>query len=77
MAGPGKIQTLKKLSFYIAVMGVFTLLIFFILQKGVNLQEGRNIVAADSGRGDWSEFLDSLAHSLEHPLAVLLAQIAR
>ena len=75
MAGTGNIQSLKKVFFYIAIMGVFTLLIYFVIQQGVHLQEGRNIVSADPGKSDWNEFLDSLIHNFKHPLAVLLAQI--
>lgn len=67
---------LKKVIFYLAIMGAFTLLIFFILKKGSALEEGITSLSVPSGNGDWAQFLDSLIHNFEHPLAILLAQIA-
>jgi Kef-type K+ transport system membrane component KefB len=69
-------RNLGKVFFYIFVIGVFTLLIYFILQKGMTLEEGRNIVSVSSGEGEWSEFITSVIHNFKHPLAILLAQIA-
>src|SRR5688500_9015541 len=69
-------RNLGKVFFYIFVIGVFNLLIYFILQKGMTLEEGRNIVSVSSGEGEWSEFITSVIHNFKHPLAILLAQIA-
>jgi Kef-type K+ transport system membrane component KefB len=71
-----KIENFRKIFFYISIMGGFTLLIFFILDKGLILEEGRNIVSASSRENDWAQFLDSLIHNFKHPLAILLAQVA-
>lgn len=71
-----KSRNLGKVFFYILVVSVFTFLIYFILQKGLTLEEGRNIIPPAGGQGDWSEFISSLTHNLKHPLAILLAQIA-
>lgn len=70
------VSNIKKGTFYIAIMGGFTLLIYFTLQHGLTLEDGRNIVSPSSGKSDWSEFIDSLLHNFKHPLAVLLLQIS-
>ncbi len=70
------IGSLKKIFFYIAIMGGFTLLIFFILDKGIILEQGRNIVSVSTTENEWAQFLDSLAHNFKHPLAILLVQVA-
>ena len=70
------IGSLKKISFYIAIMGGFTLLIFFVLDKGIILEQGRNIVSVPSTGNEWAQFLDSLTHNFKHPLAILLVQVA-
>ena len=67
---------LRKLFYYVLIMGVFALLIYFILQKGLGLETGRKIVSVSSDQGRWSEFIKSLTQNLMHPLAILLAQIA-
>jgi len=66
----------RKFIFYILVMGMFTLLIYFILRKGVDLESGRDIIRVSIEQNSWSEFVSSLTHNLTHPLAILLIQIA-
>ena len=66
----------RKFLFYILVMGMFTLLIYFILRKGVDLESGRDIIRVSIEQNSWSEFVSSLTHNLTHPLAILLIQIA-
>lgn len=64
----------KKFAFYILVVGAFTLFIYLILQKGADLEAGRNIVSS-SENNYWSDFITGLQHSFKHPLAILLGQI--
>jgi Kef-type K+ transport system membrane component KefB len=61
--------------FYIGVIGGFTALMYWIVLLGAKLEIGRNIVTPDTGKSHWHDFLDSMVHNLEHPLAILLAQI--
>lgn len=65
----------KNSFFYVGVIGGFTAIMYWIILLGAKLEQGRNIVIPDTGRTQWQEFLDSLVHNLEHPLAILLAQI--
>ncbi|TRW24016.1 cation/H(+) antiporter [Flavobacterium zepuense] len=61
--------------FYIIIIAVFSVLIYVVLTNGKGLEEGRQISAEVSGKGQWQDFLDSLFHNLTHPLALLLVQI--
>lgn len=50
-------------------------MIYWILILGSKFNEGRDIKFLRSDQGSWNQFLDSMVHNLEHPLALLLAQI--
>lgn len=65
----------KNSIFYIAVTGGFSVLIYWIISRGKLLENGREIVSVSTQKTQWTEFLDSLIHNLQHPLAILLAQI--
>ncbi len=65
----------KNAIFYISVTGGFTALIIWILSKGKFLEVGRNVISATSKDSFWVQFLDSINHNLNHPLAILLLQI--
>ncbi len=65
----------KKLLFYIAVIGGASLLMYWIVMAGKDLEAGRSIVAPSTGNNEWQDFLDSITHNLHYPLAILLAQI--
>jgi Kef-type K+ transport system membrane component KefB len=68
-------KNLRNSIFYIVVTGGFSILLYWIITKGKALEAGRQIVVPNSGKTQWGEFLDSMNHNLEHPLALLLAQI--
>jgi len=68
-------KKLKNAIFYFAVTGVFTALMYWIVGEGKGLEIGRKIIAPNTKNTHWNEFLASLGHNLEHPLAILLAQI--
>jgi len=68
-------RKLKNLFFYIGIIGGFSLLMYWIVQKGKVLEAGRNIQVPKGGASQWMEFLSSIGQNLEHPLAILLAQI--
>ena len=65
----------KNIVFYIVTIGGFSVLMYWTVLLGTKLEGGRNIVAPDSQSSQWTEFLNALVHNLEHPLAILLAQI--
>ena len=68
-------KNVKNSIFYISVTGGFSLLIYWILLKGKFLERGREIIVPKSLNDHWAEFKDSMSHSLQEPLAVLLLQI--
>lgn len=61
--------------FYFTVTGVFITLMYWVVQQGKNLEIGRKIIAPTSNDSKWTQFLEGLFHNVEHPLAILLAQI--
>lgn len=61
--------------FYIGVIGGFSALMYWVVLMGANLEQGRDIVNPSQGKTPWAEFIDSLIYNLEHPLAVLIAQM--
>ena len=68
-------KRIKNSLFYFFVIGGFSALIYWGLLLGAKLQQGRNITVTAAGKNKWQDFLDALLHNLEHPLALLLAQI--
>lgn len=68
-------KNIKNSIFYLLVTGGFSALIYWILSQGKFLEAGRSIVVVNSKKTQWSEFIDSLIHNVQHPLAILLAQI--
>ncbi|RXR21266.1 cation/H(+) antiporter [Flavobacterium amnicola] len=68
-------KKLKNAIFYFAVTGAFTALMYWIVGEGKGLEMGRKIIAPNTKNTHWNEFLAALGHNLEHPLAILLAQI--
>ncbi len=68
-------KNFKNSIFYVIVTGGFSALIYWILSQGKFLEAGRSIVVVNSNKTQWSEFLTSLMHNVQHPLAILLAQI--
>lgn len=61
--------------FYIIITGGFTYLMYKIVEQGKLLEVGRKIVSPSSTDSEWVQFLSSLFHNLQHPLALLLFQI--
>lgn len=62
-------------TFYISIIGGFSLLIYWIISRGAALEQNRKVVVPSSVRGEWSEFTESFVQNLTHPLALLLIQI--
>jgi Kef-type K+ transport system membrane component KefB len=70
-----KIFKLKNTLFYLGIIGFFSIVIYYFLQIGLKLEKGISISNKGTNDNYWQEFLSSLKHNLEHPLAILLAQI--
>lgn len=66
----------KNAIFYVGFTAFFLLMMFFIVQEADNLETGRKIVVANSEESAWTAFIESMLHNFQHPLAILLAQIA-
>jgi Kef-type K+ transport system membrane component KefB len=68
-------RSIKNSFFYLTIIGGFSVLMYWIVLKGKMLETGRNIVSHHIENGHWNDFLTSMTHNLQHPLAILLAQI--
>lgn len=68
-------RKLKNTLFYLLVTGGFGYLMYWIVVQGKFLEVGRKIVSPTSSDSQWTQFLSSLYHNLQHPLALLLLQI--
>ena len=65
----------RNIFFYFSIIGSFSILMFWIVQKGKVLEFGRNIHQTVVSLSPWKEFFNSFMNNLQHPLALLLAQI--
>jgi len=68
-------NNIKNSIFYVTIIGGFTALIYWVISKGASLEVGRNIVKKQIESNHWNDFLHSMVENLQHPLAILLAQI--
>ena len=68
-------KKLKNAIFYFTVTGGLISLMYWIVGQGKDHEIGRKIVSPTSKHTQWNQFLEGLFHNLEHPLAILLAQI--
>ncbi|MES2240572.1 MAG: cation:proton antiporter [Bacteroidota bacterium] len=68
-------NNIKNSVFYITVIGGFTTLIYWLISMGPLLEVGRGVVSKSIKSNHWNDFLHSMVENLEHPLAILLAQI--
>jgi hypothetical protein len=65
----------KNTLFYFGVTGLFSALIFWIIKRGKLLELKEANVAISSGNDSWTDFINSMLHNFNDPLAILLAQI--
>lgn len=68
-------KNIKNNLFYISIVGGFSALIYWFILIGKQLEQGRNVVVVTGNKSSWTEFTEGMIHNLEHPLALLLAQI--
>lgn len=66
----------KNLVFYVGTIGLFSVLMYFIVQKG-ELLEVQKIteVLPKLSLSNWEQFKETYSHNITHPLAILLLQI--
>jgi Kef-type K+ transport system membrane component KefB len=68
-------KNIKNSFFYLIIIGGFSFLIYWIILKGKMLEIGQDIIPHKSGNGHWNDFVSSMGHNLQNPLAILLVQI--
>jgi Kef-type K+ transport system membrane component KefB len=61
--------------FYIGVTGGFTALMYWIIKEGKHLEGNKTIIHPVASDSSWEDFLISMIHNVQDPLAILLAQI--
>ena len=65
----------KNAFFYIFITGGFTAIMFWIVNKGTQLEIVKTLSVSETSGNHWNDFLTALNTNLHHPLAILLAQI--
>ncbi|MDN3675018.1 cation:proton antiporter [Flavobacterium branchiarum] len=68
-------KNIKNSLFYLIIIGGFSALIYLVISKGKALEIGREIVEKKIESSHWNDFLSAMIDNLQHPLAILLAQI--
>ncbi|HLP05846.1 MAG TPA: cation:proton antiporter [Paludibacter sp.] len=69
-------RQIKNSILYVLIIGIFSALMYSIVLRGTSeLETGRGIVHQVSTESHWAELIHSLFANLEHPFAILLAQI--
>jgi Kef-type K+ transport system membrane component KefB len=68
-------KSIKNSLFYILITGGFSAMIYFILEKGINLEAKKKLPISETINDHWNDFLESMNQNLHHSLALLLAQI--
>lgn len=68
-------QKFRNVLFYIIVIGSFSALMYWIIRKGAQLEEGRGILEANSNLSPLQDFFDSLFQNLHHSVGLFLIQI--
>lgn len=61
--------------FYLSVTGGFSTLIYWIIRRGKELEKIKVLVVSNGKHSSWNDFIVSMRHNFEDPLAILLAQI--
>lgn len=61
--------------FYLATLCLFSSFMYWIIKAGEQLEKSKKLTNPALYYDHWSGFINSLKHNLQHPLALLLAQI--
>ncbi len=65
----------KNSVFYLGVTGFFSALIYMIIEKGKLLELKKSNVVISTQGNSFDDFIQSMLHNFQDPLAILLAQI--
>ena len=65
----------KNTIFYVILVGGLLAIMYGVIVLGTGLQNTQLITGKVNNVSAWQDFIDSIQHSLRHPLAILLAQI--
>lgn len=65
----------KNTIFYLVITGGFSALIYWIILQGKHLEMSKRIITPNVTNDSWGDFLVSMLHNINDPLAILLAQI--
>tara|TARA_R110000868_G_scaffold70544_1_gene207218 strand:- start:6346 stop:8622 length:2277 start_codon:yes stop_codon:yes gene_type:complete len=65
----------KNSLFYLGVTGGFSALIYWIIKRGKELEKIESLVVSNGEHSSWNDFIVSMKHNFQDPLAILLAQI--
>lgn len=68
-------KRIKNIALYVGILGAFLLLMYWIIQAGKTLEAGRNVIEPQLQTSYFTQFLQSISVNLEHPVALILAQI--
>ncbi|MDP3643572.1 MAG: cation:proton antiporter [Bacteroidota bacterium] len=68
-------RKIKDILLYIGILGVFFAFIYWIIQSGKILEAGRFVVEPQLQSSYFSQFIQSIANNLAHPVGLVLAQI--
>lgn len=61
--------------FYVTLIGTLLLVMYWVIHLGTQMQSEGLLTSEKISRGAWQDFRLTLLHSIQHPLAILLAQI--
>jgi len=65
----------KNTIFYVVLIGSLLAVMYWVIHLGTQLQAPELLRGEKNSKGAWQDFIDTLIHSIQHPLAILLAQI--
>ncbi len=68
-------RKVRNVLLYVWVIGGFLLLMYGIIQAGKGLEVGRQVIEPSLQTSYFSQFVQSIAINLHHPVALILAQI--
>lgn len=70
-----KMKKYKNTIFYVTLIGTLLVVMYWVIHWGTKLQSPELLSDGKISQGAWVDFKSTLVHSLQHPLAILLAQI--
>ncbi|APU98037.1 cation:proton antiporter [Sphingobacterium siyangense] len=65
----------KNTIFYVVLVGTLLGVMYWVIHLGAQLEAPELLRGEKTSQGAWKDFTSTLFHSLQHPLAILLAQI--